>query len=963
MSIDFQYCLAAWEDHLKTTPNNYVLSDSLGKSLKRFECEDISSRVYAWLKSRNIGKDQFVLVNMDRGVNSVLAVMGVIKNGSAFVHVESTYARDRIAYIKENCKAVAEINEEIWPEIMQMEPLAGYEQVDDHDVCVIVYTSGTTGTPKGVMHEYGQLKMEMISEQRADGSWRENVDTKWGLVAPLNFVASLKIIVHFLYCGGHLHVLDYDTVKNSKKLNAYFFKNRINETFLSPSLLRMKGENYGPFMKYIYTGAEPANNVSVKGAELNNTYTMSESFFTVCEYIIDKPYPIAPIGKPMFDLQIKLLDEDGNEVAEGERGEFCYYNPYCRGYVNNDKENAKHFIDGWFHTGDLACFKDGNYILEGRSDDMIKIDGNRIEPSEIEAVCKEEMGVSVCVAKGYEEGFVALYYIDDVTFDEDELRGRLKNRLPYYMIPAYFVKIDQIPLNQSGKLDRKALKIPKEVYKAQYVAPRDDFEKLLCDGFSKVLEVEEIGIKDDFFKLGGSSIKAIELLEVLDTDEELSPAMLYEGRTVEKIAELYRAALKNHLSPEEEEEAARKTASPISEVQSLFWNENYDCSLDFFFGLKIVPFVSANKIAEKLNRYVEANSTFNLRIEQDGEGKPVQVYCADKPYVKVEHMSAKEAKTVAENFVQKFTYGEPLIRIRLIRTTFYSLLMFHASHVVMDGAACHFAIEDLSSAVFGKEIPVTNYFSFVYEETRRNQKDNFERNLEFFKERYFTRPRIANLKGDGDSVDNVRKHTRKAEIDLSEVQAHCAKWNISTNVFINTAVLLSQCNFNRNTDGMVFWNYHNRGKNSGRGGVMYRSAINDMDMSQVKSLNDAYEYINRQNEENLWRYSDHDFYRAFSRLIRGPKMTISYMEGWFTDDMPKILGLFCRRMKIKNRLKSTAKTSSNILLTFSHYSNKLTCSMQYCTGFLKEESAGKYIDMLERTMKDMLNDRLPTPVK
>lgn len=959
MSLDFQYCLAAWEEHVKNTPNNYVLSDSLGNTLKRCECDDISARVYAWLKANKVGKEDFVLINLDRGVKPVLAVMGVLKNDSAFSLVESTYAKDRIAYIKENCNAVIEINEENWPEILKTEPIAGYVEPDDHDACMTVYTSGTTGTPKGVMHEYGQMKLEMISEQRADGSWRENVDTKWGLVAPLNFVASLKIIVHFLYCGGHLHVLDYDTVKNSKKLNAYFLRHRINETFLSPSLLRIKGDNFGPFMKYIYTGAEPANNVFVKGAELNNTYTMSESFFTVCEYIIDKPYPVVPIGAPMFDLQIKLLGEDGSQVPEGERGEFCFYDPYCRGYINNEEENRKHFIDGWFHTGDLAVHRDGQYILKGRADDMIKIDGNRIEPSEIEAVCKEELGLSVCVAKGYQEGFVALYYIDDVTFDETALRKRLEERLPYYMIPTYYVKIDKMPLNQSGKLDRKALKIPERVYKAEYVAPRDEFEKRLCEGFASVLEIEEIGIKDDFFKLGGSSIKAIELLDVLDADEDLTPAMLYEGRTVEKISALYKDAKANHLTQEEKEELARQNPCPISEVQSLFWNEFYDCSLDFFFGLRIFPFVSAKMIEERINRYIDANSTFNMVVQKDPDGNPIQVYVPEKPYVKLEHMSLKAAKAVCETFVQKFTYGEPLIRIRLIRTPFATFFLFHANHVVMDGAACHNAIQDMTAAIKGEEIPITNYFAFTYEETLRNRRNNFEENLEAFKERYFTKPCPANLRSDENTTDDARKHTKPFGISLERLREYCKKQNISISVFINTAVLLAQCAYNKSTNGLVFWNYHNRGKGSNRGGTLYRSAINGMDMTQVKSLNDAYESINRQNEDGLWRYSDHDYYRAFSRLIRGPKMTITYMEGWFTEDFPKFLGLFCSRYKIRNSVKSTNKTSSNTLLTFTHYHGKLNCGMQYCTAFLRTESAERFVKMLESSMKDMLEDRLP----
>ena len=381
--------------------------------------------------------------------------------------------------------------------------------------------------------------------------------------------------------------------------------------------------------------------------------------------------------------------------------------------------------------------------------------------------------------------------------------------------------------------------------------------------------------------------------------------------------------------------------------------------MDFYFGLKIVPFVSANMIAERLNRYIDANSTFNLVIRQDENGNAIQCYVPQKPYVKVEKMSFSEAKEECANFIHKFTYNEPLVRIRLIRTPVVTFFLFHASHVVMDGAACRNAISDMTAAIQGKEIPLTNYFAFAYEETLRNRRNNFEENLAVFKERYFTKARFANLRGDDHPADNLRKRTKPFGIPLEKLQQYCDAHDISVNVFINTAVLLSQCAYNRSNDGMIFWNYHNRSKGSNRGGVLYRSAINDMDMTEVKSVNDAYALINKQNEENLWRYSDHDFYRAFSRLIRGPKMTVTYMEGWFTSDLPKKMALFCRRLKLHNPMKSTAKTSSNILLTFSHNNGKLNCGMQYCTGFISTENAERYVKMLESGMWDMLADRLP----
>ena len=747
--IDFEYCLDAWNRHVRQDPERIILSDSFGNHLERAAADRISGSVYAYLKQHHIGRSDFVLISLDRGIKPVLAIMGVLKAGAAFAVVESDYAKERIDFIRQDCHAVFTVDEESWPTILATEPLDGYEPVDDHDLCLNVYTSGTTGTPKGVCHEYGQLKLEMLSEQNEDATWRETRETRWGLVAPLNFVASLKIVVHFLYSGGHLYVLDYDTVKNPHKLSAFFLKNKINETFLSPSLIRIKGSEYGPFMRFIYTGAEPANQIAVNRATLVNTYTMSESFFTVSEFIIDRPYDTVPIGIPRFELPIKLIKENGELAAEGECGEFCYYNPFCRGYNNNPAENERHFIDGWFHTGDLAVFERGRYILKGRSDDMVKIDGNRIEPSEIESVCCRELNLSACVAKGFEkEGVVALYYSGEADIDGNAAREKLRSRLPYYMLPAHFIKLDKLPISSSGKIVRKGLTLPEILRRAVYVAPRSDFELMLAKQFEKVLQLDKIGIKDDFFDLGGSSLKVMELLSELDADTPLTPSMIFKGRTIENITELYQMSVMNGMSREEKEAEGRKHLYPLNDTMTWIWEPTYDGSLDFFRGLKLNAFVPADMVVKGINRYIDLNSTFNMVVHRDENGKAMIAYREEKPYVHVEHMSEKAFAAVRDGFVRPFGEDEPLIRIRCIRTPLHTYMLFHGSHMVLDGAAMHLLIEDLANCILRKSVEPVNYFAWAFEEDLRLKSPAIPENRQYFRETYFEKDAAVRLRPD-----------------------------------------------------------------------------------------------------------------------------------------------------------------------------------------------------------------------
>ncbi|MBR6025886.1 MAG: AMP-binding protein, partial [Firmicutes bacterium] len=453
------------EQYAKEAPNSAVLFDDQNpKGITYKVLDEMTGKVYAYLKENNIGKEDFVLINLPRGTMPIVAMIGVWKAGAAWALVEDTYAPERINYIREDCGCKFEINADSWETLMKMEPLSGHEETDDHDAAYAIYTSGTTGNPKGVIHEYGNL-MRAIDSIRVNGETPFDGKDRLALLAPLNFVASVIVILKALSVKeGKSFVVSYATIKNPMALKMFFMEKRISITFLTPSYVRMLGNQTGPFLRILFVGSEPANNLFNPNLELINIYASSESGFAVGVFRIDKSYETCPIGHPEVETKITLIDEDGNPAAAGEMGELCFDNPYVRGYMNLPEETAKNFVDGVFHTGDLAKVDaNGNYVLLGRSGDMIKINGNRIEPAEIEAAFKQVTGVNWCAAKGFTEGrqsYLVAYHTEPVDMDPDVIRQELAKRLPYYMIPAYFMKIDTVPLKPNGKFDRKALPAP-----------------------------------------------------------------------------------------------------------------------------------------------------------------------------------------------------------------------------------------------------------------------------------------------------------------------------------------------------------------------------------------------------------------------------------------------------------------------------------------------------------------------
>ena len=198
-------------------PNAPILfDDAHSKGITYTQFDEMTGKVYAWLKEQGIGKEDFVLINLPRGVFPIIAMVGVWKAGAAWALVEDTYAPERIAYIRKDCGCVAELNGSNWDTVMHMEPISGFVTADLHDAAYAIYTSGTTGNPKGVLHEYGNLE-RAIESIKLNGVTPFGSKDRLALLAPLNFVASVIVILKALSIPcGRSYIVPYTVIKNPR---------------------------------------------------------------------------------------------------------------------------------------------------------------------------------------------------------------------------------------------------------------------------------------------------------------------------------------------------------------------------------------------------------------------------------------------------------------------------------------------------------------------------------------------------------------------------------------------------------------------------------------------------------------------------------------------------------------------------------------------------------------------------
>lgn len=707
--------IETFEENVRKYPDNPAVR-SYGQRSGRLTYSKLNRRagmVYQYLKDHGIGKEDFVMICLPRSIRTVICMLGVWKAGAAFVIVEDAYAPDRIDFIYKDCGCKLKIDLNVLADMMDCEPLYGHEETDDHDAAYAVYTSGSTGTPKGVLHEYGNLT-EAVESNNFGGVSPEDV---FAYIPPMNFVAMEMFLLRCLSRGAAFFIVPYSISKNIENLKEMLVKEKITSIFMPASLARLY-DNWSPYLKTIMTGSEPVDGLYVDGPDLYNLYGMSETGFFAGVCTLDKPYNPAPIGKPQFEKKLCLAGSDGVPDENLEEGELCIENDYVRGYLNLPGKTAETFADHWLHTGDMARVdNDGNYFIVGRTDDMVKINGNRIEPGEIEHACKKVLGLPAVMAKGFvdeKRGYVCLYFLNEdaekagilaekgrLSLSESEIRSMLESRLPYYMIPTYYVGLDEFPKNANGKLYRKGLQAPLAAdFSSDYAEPVNNLQRTLCKAFESALERQKIGIHDDFYLLGGDSIAAISVIAVCDLPG-LSVNDLYVGRTPEKIAAIYENKMVDTGDPEEDNRQAMLSEKilmseqimvmdiQLEQPKSVMWN------LPYLFELKAD--VDICRFRDAVDRAIRNHPALLTEFYFNYDSELVQHYNEDLFVpTKITAISYDELMAGKEKLEKYFR----LLNSRMYRTEIFetekgNFFFLDIHHSVIDGTGFGILYNDI----------------------------------------------------------------------------------------------------------------------------------------------------------------------------------------------------------------------------------------------------------------------------
>lgn len=780
-----------FEAQVERTPDAMALAFE-GTGLTYAELNGRANQLARFLMARGVGPRALVPICLARSAEMIISLLGILKAGGAYVPLDPAFPKQRLSFMLEDTGATLLVTQENLRDLFiefqgsaicldsEWDSIAegGYENpavpVDCEDLAYVIFTSGSTGRPKGVAVEHRQLvnyvnSVIEVLELPFGGSY--------ATVSTLAADLGNTMVFPSLCCGGTLHVVAQERATDPDALAEYFSKNAIDCLKIVPSHVAAligtaNAENVLP-RKRLILGGEASTSKLIRtlqslapGCMIFNHYGPTETTVGVMTYNVmrsglDDGSAYLPLGRPIRNTQAYILDEHLGPVPIGVAGDIYIGGAgVTRGYLNHPELTAEKFIPDPFgrnpggriyRTGDLGRYlPNGNVEFLGRADEQVKIRGFRIELSEVESTLTQHHGVREAVAGVVGDSSADKQIVAYIVAGQSgppsisELRSFLKERLPDYMSVSSFVFMDSIPLTANGKIDRRALPSPdsERPKDADYAAPRTEVESILTGIWQEVLGVTPISIYDNFFALGGDSIRAIQIIhKAREYDLSITARDVFRSATVCEIAQAMgdgRQAQKSrpplHLVelprdildslPEDVEDAY-----PLSRMQDVmlyhYYNDHqnagvYHCQLWFHIQDASLSIDSLRRaIAAMVARHATLRTTLTAidgekTIQAVKKKADPQVEDHDISGLSFEEQEAYIDAVVTEDRKRLFRINgdEALIRFKLFRRSETSLEFFRStSHIIADGWGtnqfCKELLEFYLKIKAGQEIPTS----------------------------------------------------------------------------------------------------------------------------------------------------------------------------------------------------------------------------------------------------------------
>src|SRR5215213_2141848 len=732
------------------------------------ELNERANQLAHHLRGLGVGPDSLVGICVERSLELIVGLLGIVKAGGAYAPLDPSYPPERLTFMLEDSAAPVLLTQKWFAEILPVKSKivcidSDWDQIaasstenpvnqnTADSLAYLMYTSGSTGRPKGIGISHRGVVRLVRNTNYADLGPDETLLQ----LAPISFDASTFEVWGSLLNGGRLVVMPPEA-PSLEELGRALQQHGVTTLFLTTGLfhLMVNGQLESLLgLRRLLSGGEVLSPQAVKQVvEADSALTFCDIYGPTENTTFSTFYPVqpgatfsatVPIGKPISNTQVYILDSELRPVPAGVPGElYIGGDGLARGYHNRAELTAERFVPDPFsdvpgarlyRTGDRVRFLlDGNIEFLGRFDFQVKVRGFRIELGEIETVLARHAAIKEVVVEmrgdtSEEKRLVAFVVSEpDAKLSTDELRRYVSEKLPDYMMPNSFVMLDRMPLTNNGKVDRKALP---ELHSQRpelgesYIAPRTQVEQQLSKLWSSLLGIELVGINDNFFELGGQDRKSTRLVSAVreQFQIELPLRVIFDSPTVTGIAEYIEATAQHQQSSVPFiVRVSRERNLPLSFAQRRMWFLNqlepesayYNVPL----AMRLTGRLDTDALEQAINEVIRRHEVFRTTFASEG-GEPVQVIAAAVHLtLTVEDISGegedRAIELALEESAKQFDLSRgPLLRMRLLKLgpgDFVALLTVH--HIISDGWSMGVLVREMAALyaafVQGKPSPL-----------------------------------------------------------------------------------------------------------------------------------------------------------------------------------------------------------------------------------------------------------------
>ncbi|MBQ7709322.1 MAG: amino acid adenylation domain-containing protein [Bacteroidales bacterium] len=762
----FKTVLEAFSAQVKAHPDNTALVYE-NVRLTYAQVDELTDNLAAYIESQ-VPPKSVVGIMLGRNEYMMLAPLGALKAGCAYLPLDPSYPPERLEFMMKDADAKMLVaDEELIPilkeyrgpvirtaDIRKLHP--GKPKVtppQPEDLFILLYTSGTTGTPKGCMLCHRNIYAYCSHHSQIMGLDSNSRVTAY---ASFGFDAFVSDLYSSLVSGSTLYVIPERIRLNLPALHDFFETNGITCCFMTTQVATQFAINYPDCkgLKTMYTGGEKMSSFPLPHYRLFNCYGPTE---TIC-YVVYEEVKVQeeniPIGRPLPDIKTYIV-KDGKQVAKGEDGELWITGTQVGlGYLNRPDKTAEVFVKNPFdddpdyatayRTGDIVREReDGKIEFVGRKDGQVKIRGFRIELKEVEAIIREFPDIKDVTVQAFDEPgvgagkFLAAYIVSPKEINVQELDEFIASKKPPYMVPAVTMQIDAIPLNVNQKVDVKALPKPEpqEHKQEEHVAPLNMLEKEISDIIKESVGIGGFGITDPLYYSGLSSLGALRLATELYKRYGLEPDMNSFAKTA-SLQSIENDILKILLAGGSCHSERSEESNKEDEPQELTFQQTglyLDCVKNPASTAYNLPFIltfpegtQVSALKKALMNILQAHPGVTGRLEQR-DGKVYLVPAEPEPEIpSVKLRSEEDYQALREAFMQPFDLSGPLYRLSIVQTPGKLRLMADFHHLIFDGHSYDVFLAQLSAALEGTAPEKEDYTYFGYARDQKSYQDSAE---------------------------------------------------------------------------------------------------------------------------------------------------------------------------------------------------------------------------------------------